>query len=789
MNDELFGTAEPWSYAVGTAGQAFIVLAVALWVASAVGMLTGREKLGARAFALGSLSLFGAFGCLLTLFLTHQYQFKYVFEHSADNHELQYLFSAVWSGQEGSFLLWGLTASVVGVIAARRAGEFRRWFTVVYAVFLASLAAINAYETPFAPTMMDGRHVVPTEGVGLNAQLLNYWMVIHPPTIFVGFGTLTVLFAFVMAAVIRRDLESWIPVVRPWALFSLAVLGVGLCMGGFWAYETLGWGGFWAWDPVENTSFVPWCVVVALVHGIFIQQARKRWFMANAILAALPFLMFCWGTLLTRSGWLGEASVHSFARMNPVALWLLISLSAVGLIAFVAVLSTNWGAIKAKLPKAPETMALPLNREAFYSIGVWLLLFGFALVTAFGMSLPAISRGVGRQPQVVEEGLYHDILVWFFPPFMIAMAIAPFLTWKGLRFRDLFGRITNSLAISIGLVGVILLWMKSPGFHAPPPEETVTFFKAGKWTFFAPVVSWVLFLTWLCLFTAVASFWRMMEAVRRSSQTVGAMMAHFGLALALMGLVFSRGFEQKALVTLHESEDPAALGYMLEAQEQTSVFSDRNNKIPIVARSGDETLVAKPGLYYFPGRDGEPQPMSWPAIVNRGLYDLYFTIYEPFFDPTDLTRFELSADPVGNPDTKAFRDVVLMYKGHETIGSVAEDGRSLIIAKFTAVTDEQTYEIEPALLITLENQPVPVEARIGDKYTLQLHTMNPRTFEVQVTLHYVQPAYPLEVFFKPLTLFVWLGVGIMTLGGFISAAIRRRERLANKNGLEADPEV
>jgi cytochrome c-type biogenesis protein CcmF len=788
------GRAEPWSYAVGIAGQGFIFLAIVLCLAAAVLMHLGREKAGQRAFVLGSLSFFGAFGCLLTLFATHQFQFQYVFDHSAKDHEAQYLLSAVWSGQEGSFLLWGLASSLVGVLAARRAGEFRRWFTVVYGLFLASLAAINAYETPFALTQMRTETgalvtVVPPEGVGLNAQLLNYWMVIHPPTIFLGFGTLTVLFAFAFAAVLRRDLVSWVPVVRPWALFSLAVLGLGLCMGGFWAYETLGWGGFWAWDPVENTSFVPWCAVVAFVHAIFVQQARKKWHFTNVVLAAAPFVLFCYGTLLTRSGWLGDTSVHSFARMNPWALRLLVSLSVVGAVAFAVSLAWNWKRIRSALPQPTESRPLLLNRELFYKFGVWLLLFGFALTTAIGMSMPAIMRAMGEQPKVVEEGLYHNVLAWVFPPFMLAMAVAPFLTWRGLKFWELFGKVTNSLAVSIGIVGVILLWMKSSAFHAPGPDETIHFFKLGRWDLHAPLVTWVLVLTWLCLFVAVASFWRMLEALGKSRQTVGAMMAHFGLALAVLGLVFSRGFEAKAQVLLHESEDPTALGFSLEAREQTSQFSDRSNKIPVVMRSAKETFVARPGLYYFPGREGEPQPMIWPSIVNRLLYDYYVTIYEPVFEATGLTTFELSADPDKNPDTKAHRDVVLMYRGFETIGSVAEEGRSLVIAKFTAMTDGQTYELEPAVLVTLEEGRAPIEARIGDKYKLTLHAVNSETHEAQVTLDYIQPAYPLEVYFKPLTLFVWIGVGIMTLGGLLSAAARRRERLANDDGPEATPEV
>jgi cytochrome c-type biogenesis protein CcmF len=779
VNELLSRKAEPWTYALGNAGKGFIFLAIALCFLAALAMFLEREKLGRRFFTFGALSFVCAFGSLLVLFLTHQFQFKYVFDHSALDHETQYLVAGVWSGQEGSFLLWGLMASVVGVIAVRSAGMYRRAFTIVYGLFLSGLAGILAYESPFkllevideAGKML---HVVPPEGRGLVPSLLNYWIVIHPPTIFLGFGVLTVLFAYAFAAVIKRDVVSWIPLVRPWAVFALAVLGVGLCMGGFWAYETLGWGGFWMWDPVENTSFVPWCAVVAFVHAMFVQQARKKWFLANVLFGALPFVLFCYGTFLTRSGYLGDTSVHSFAEMNPVARWLLVGLSAASLIAFVVATIVNWGKIAESLPKASEIRTSFLNRETFYGIGVWLI-WALAITTALGMSVPLLSRLVEEKPKVVEEQLYHQVLAWGFVPLMLAMAVAPFLTWKGLTFGQLMNRIINCIAITIGMVGFILLWMKSPGFHAPAKGDLIDLGPFGK---SEAIVSWVLFLTGICLFVAVASFWRMMESLKKSTQTVGAMLAHFGLALAMLGLVFSRGFEQKAELIVHPSESPTAFGYSIEALEQTSQFSDRNNKIPIRAVSPNEQITATPTLYYYMGNDGEPKPMAWPSIVSRPLYDYYFAIAEPIFEATDWTDFVLTEDPVNQPDLKAHRDVALMYTGYEVQGSVAEDGESLLTANIVAVMDDERYDIAPSIRVRLREQPEHIEARIGDRYRVTLGAMDPKTHAIKIKLDYVQPAYPVVIYFKPLTLLVWLGVGIMTVGGLLSAATRRRERLA-----------
>lgn len=774
--------AAPWSLAVGLIGRGFVWLAIlccalAAWLA----LRDQREPLWRRLFGIGSVGFLGAFGCLASLFLTHQFQYSYVVSHSALDHELQYLIAGVWSGQQGSFLLWGLLSAVVGFFAVRGTGPYRRWFTFAYALFLAGIAAILSIESPFELIgMVNGKQLVPLDGSGMAPSLLNYWVVIHPPTIFTGFAALTVMFAYAVAALMHRDVVDWIPRVRPWAILSASLLGLGLCMGGFWAYETLNWGGFWMWDPVENTSFVPWCLLLAFVHGMFVQQAKKKWHLWNVLFAAAPFLSFLYGTFMTRSGFLGDTSVHSFAEMDGRALWILIALGGSAVVGFLVAFFANSKAIRAALPNASGSSASLLSREYFYGAGAWMF-YAFAFMTAFGMSVPLVQSIFKQEPKVVEEALYHQFLSWVFVPMMLAMAVAPFLNWNGLSFRELFSRITNCIAISIGIIGVLLLWMKSSGFHAPGPDETIHWFDIGGLDVHAPKVTWVLFLTGLCLFVAVGSFWRMMESIKKSKQTVGAMLAHFGLGLTLLGLVFSRGFEVKRDVLLHPSEKPAAFGYELTNEGQTRKFGDRNNKMKVRAESLDDAFTATPGLYFIEGRDGEPQPMMWPSIISRGLMDYYFTLGPPLFEATDPTSFVLSNDPVTNPDTKAHKDVVLMYTGYEVQGSILEDGISMLTAKMTAATATETFQIEPAIIVRAGERPVPVEARIGDEYKVILHSMNANDHSIIVTLEYVQPAYPMQVFFKPLTLFIWLGVGIMTLGGLLSALVRRKENQSLNN--------
>ncbi len=327
----------------GQAGSLFVFAGIVFFaIAILSALLQGRfpklARLGTPTLWLGSISIFGAMACLMTLFIKNQFQYEYVFARADIHTDLKYKIAGVWSGQQGSFLLWACCSALFGLLALKGTGVYKRWYTLVFAVFLGSLCGILAYETPFHPiheVMRDGKIFVPPTGQGMTPSLQNYWVVIHPPTIFLGFGALAVLFAYSIAGMLSGNLKDWVAYVRPWSMLALTLLGIGLVMGGLWAYETLGWGGFWMWDPVENTSFVPWIFLAAFVHGMIVQTNKGRWHGANLWFAALPFLTFCYGTFLTRSGYLTKVSVHSFAEMDKSALKILIAFLVVAIGSFI----------------------------------------------------------------------------------------------------------------------------------------------------------------------------------------------------------------------------------------------------------------------------------------------------------------------------------------------------------------------------------------------------------------------------------------------------------------------
>ena len=272
---------------------------------------------------------------LMSRLLTHDFRLSYVSSYSGRDLPFYYLFSTFWAGQEGSFLLWLFWGSIIGLFVLRSAKEQESPVMIVYVASFIGIVAILVKQSPFR---FLGQ--IPPDGQGLNPLLQDPWMVIHPPVMFSGFASLSVPFAFAIAALWSKRWDGWVVRAMPWALFTFVTLGTAILMGGYWAYKTLGWGGYWAWDPVENTSLVPWLATVALVHGMFLQKAREKHRKINIILAILAFCCILYGTFLTRSGVLADFSVHSFIDLGITG-WL-VGIIMVFLVGGLALLAFRW---------------------------------------------------------------------------------------------------------------------------------------------------------------------------------------------------------------------------------------------------------------------------------------------------------------------------------------------------------------------------------------------------------------------------------------------------------------
>lgn len=765
--------APAWGMALGPLGKGLIFAAIAFYLLSVVGWATKRNRLGSVGFWLGSFSLFGAFGILATLFLGNQFQYEYIFSHSEKVLATKYKVAAIWSGQQGSFLLWAVCSAIFGLWVAPRTGQYRRWFTIPYALFLGLLGAILAYETPFnlIPEIAAlPKAVLPPTGTGLTPTLQNYWVVIHPPTIFLGFGSLTVLFCWSIAAMMERNPLDWAKMVRPWAILSTAILGLGLMMGGFWAYETLGWGGFWAWDPVENVSFVPWVLGICLIHGLIIQAARGRYIGANLMLAGLPFIAFVYGTFLTRSGFLGDSSVHSFAQMQRGALWVLVGLGLISLISFFGIYFTRGRRLSAEF--AAGSAPQGVNREGLYQSGI-LLMSGFGAATAIGMSMPFISSLVMKKNVAIEPWLYHQILSWAYIPIMLLMAIVPFASWRSMPGKQLFNRVLNILTLSIGLTGMCLLFIRHPnmGIAADSAKTTVI---AGVINI--PTVFWASFLIFLSLFVGIANIWRFAETVRKSPMSVGGFVSHFGLAVFMAGMVMSSGLEKKERLNIQRSRPDQGLGFTvsLKANPEPSKLFDRDNKIEFNVQGPDGGFTARPGLYYTDSNDG-PKPTLWPHIQRYGTHDVYFTLGAPSMNYWD------NPEMFKPGESKTFKDVTLKFHGYDMIGEPGQPGTKFV-SRVTLSYAGESFELKP--IFSIGGEPSMPQ---GGEFTVLMTRMDAATKGAEFQIFFAEAIYPIEIYYKPMTGLVWGGAGILTIGGLMAAFYRRPRNPQGPQPLDSEP--
>jgi len=335
----------------GRAGNFFIILSFVAAIFSTVAYYLAAKKSDQTAFwlkparwsfVIHGIASIGIIGTLLYILFNHLYEYKYAWEHLNNAMPMKYVFSCLWEGQEGSFLLWLFWHVVIGFLLIRWSKNWEPWVMAVLGlvqVFLSSML-IGVYfgefqfgSNPFTllreATMnlglpwtqnADYLSLAPfQDGKGLNPLLQNYWMTIHPPTLFLGFAATVVPFLYAIAGLWRKDYTGWMKPAIPWSFFGVMILGTGILMGGAWAYEALGFGGFWAWDPVENASLVPWLLLVAAAHLLVINQKKGTSVFAALLLNISSFIFVLYSTFLTRSGVLGDSSVHSFVESGILA--------------------------------------------------------------------------------------------------------------------------------------------------------------------------------------------------------------------------------------------------------------------------------------------------------------------------------------------------------------------------------------------------------------------------------------------------------------------------------------
>src|SRR5690625_346485 len=377
------------------------------------------EKVANRLWLTKGLFMVAATVLLSWLIMTHRFEYFYVWNYTSTDLATQYLFSALWGGQEGSFMVWILTSFLVGLWLIRTTEDtYRKPVMFIMALtqfFLISMLlgwdifGVTIGASPFrtiaqemanAPFIQANPDFVPADGTGLNDLLQSPWMMIHPPNIFFGCSMMTVPFAFAIASLWKAEYNDWIRPALPWTLAAALSLLTAIFLGAYWAYETLSFGGYWAWDPVENASLVPWLIATAGIHMMIIQRKSSRAHRGAIFFAILAYIAVIYQTFLTRSGVLGEQSVHSFVDLGLynqlLAFMLTVLLVGIGFYLY----------RYRELP-APDKESAVLSRE-FMTFTGGMLIFILGMVIILGTSSPIIGRFFVENPTPPEIQFYND---------------------------------------------------------------------------------------------------------------------------------------------------------------------------------------------------------------------------------------------------------------------------------------------------------------------------------------------------------------------------------------------
>lgn len=499
-------------------------------------------KFARRAFYVHTVAVVSICASLLSIIFNHYFEYHYAWDNSSWSLPLGYAISCFWQDQEGSFLLWMFWNVVLGVILInttlrknRNSGIEAPMMTIFALVqlFLASMILgvviwgdFKIGSSPFLtlresmpniPIWKTNPGFIPKDGNGLNPLLQNYWMVIHPPTLFLGFATTLVPFAFCIAGLWKKQYTEWIKPALPWTLTSAVILGTGIMMGGIWAYETLNFGGYWNWDPVENAVYVPWLVLVGSFHTMLLSRKSTTALKYTIILVIAQFILILYSTFLTRSGILGNASVHSFTDLGLSGQLLIYLLT---FIIFAVVLS----AIRWKYLPKDEAEISTYSREFWVFLGVLMLcLAAFQVIVT--TSIPVYNKiaeifGGKLNMALPANQIAHftQFQMWFFVAVTALSGVAQFFWWKRIQ-KESIAKLLNPLIISL-LVSALV----------------ITFAKVNDWKY-------IILLT-AAMFSIAANGSILLDILKGKFKVAGGAITHIGVALMLIGIMFSSGYSK-----------------------------------------------------------------------------------------------------------------------------------------------------------------------------------------------------------------------------------------------------
>lgn len=851
-------------YLIGDVGHLFVITSFVTSLVTAFSYLkaTREEDIvkkaswlrnGRVSFFIHAFSVVGICVCLFQIIANHYFEYHYAYSYSDSKLPDHYLVSTFWNGQEGSFLLWMFWHAVLGVVVIFTNKYWEAPVMTIFAAVQAFLASmilgvvlpgleLKIGSSPFillrdvlqdAPIFKANPEYIPEDGRGLNPLLQNYWMVIHPPTLFLGFAATLVPFSFCIAGLWLRRYREWIRPALPWALFAGAILGLGILMGGYWAYETLNFGGYWNWDPVENAVYVPWLVLVGSIHTMISYKNSETSLKSSIILTISVFILILYSTFLTRSGILGDSSVHSFTDLglSGQLLLYLLFFSGVGI-----VLSINrWKEIP-----SDEKDLNTYSREFWILIGVLVMCFmGFHVL--FATSFPvfnAILGGVGIDSRIAipsDPMFFSKFQLWLAIGLGVLSAVGQFFWWKKIDRKVLFNELLAPALISLLLTVVVV--------------NVTDFYKAEEYKIGWGLLTGYALILLSSFFTIICNGKILIGVLKSSPSLSGGAVAHIGVGLMLIGILFSSGYSKvvslnntgmfisrslsddynREHLLLFVNEPRTMAGYKIEYRGErieprgTSAYIDPSDvdftadPFIVIARKdiafeGKKVFNAKDSIRIFPENIYYELELTDASGKLHKLYPRVQDNPSMGLAPSPDIKRDFSKDLYAHVDKRSSRediewsepeemriranhqffanDYVAVLERVERIDevrSVKLDSQTIAVKAIISVKGEnREYIAEPIFMI--QNRmigKVPYEIReLGLRFSLD--NIHPEANEFSVSFSTRQKDWiVLRALEKPFINVLWIGTLVLMAGFGIAMTRRIREfRLMKAKGLE-----
>ncbi|WP_409270976.1 heme lyase CcmF/NrfE family subunit [Neobacillus sp. SCS-31] len=567
------------------------------WIGSARGGIFG--------VFLVSLS---ASGLLLYFLASGQYEYTYVASYTNESLPLIYKLSAFWAGNAGSLLFWTLLLSLyTGIIAFSKKNNYTPYVLAVLAMnllffFVVLLALANPFEQS---------DTIPADGNGLNPMLQNPGMVVHPVTLYLGYVGLAVPFAFAMASLMIKRMDSaWLRLTRKWTLAAWMFLTAGNLIGAWWAYVELGWGGYWAWDPVENASFMPWLTVSALLHSVMIQERKNMLIKWNLFLVILSYGLTLFGTFLVRSGIL--TSVHAFAD-SSMGRYFFIFLSFMVLFAAYMVVSRNRLINNRSVPVTSY-----FSKENSFLLNNYILL-GSAFAVFWGTIFPLVSETFLGSKINTGAPYFNKVMAPILLALILLMAVCPVIPWE----KASLSRFLKQIRLPLGLSVLFSGFLAASGVNGLFPVIGIS---ACMFMLATHAIEIIRAVRARRRATAENVAVALLKLFSKNRRRYGGYIVHIGIGVLAVGIISSQAYPLELIKTLNKGESFTIGSYELTFNSFNKVKKTDRDVIFTemgVVYKGERLSPVHPEKIYY---DNWAEPSTEVAVKSRWNEDLYVVL-------------------------------------------------------------------------------------------------------------------------------------------------------------------